>query len=320
MSRTAQQDVGQVSVVVINYNGLARLQKALPSITALEGRPEIICVDNGSSDGSLELLAATEGVTLLKSPRPREKNFACNYGAQHATGRYILLLDNDVVLTEPDILQRLIERYQSNADTGAISLAYVNEGATQSRGYGAPLGYYFIKEVPELALSEVMAKDAEAMAFPMGIAVFIEKELWQQAGGYDDFLKFGGDDNDLGIRLQMMGRRNYLYAKGLQVHVGMSERADNALYALKLKEMFFAHLYTVFKNYALLNMLITLCGLSLFGLLKSLKQGLCRRSFSVFWAVFAGFLLFLKNLPHASAKRRQIQAWRKVKEDVFLKS
>ena len=113
-------------------------------------------------------------------------------------------------------------RYTSN--TGAIGLAFYDEGTLYTKGYGGYLGYYFIKRVKAIPVENVRGHDASEIAFPEGKGLFISKERWIGVGGYDENLVFGGDDNDLGIKLWIMGYKNYLYSKSIQTHFRVFER------------------------------------------------------------------------------------------------
>ena len=132
-------------------------------------------------------------------------------------------------------------------------------------------------------------------------------------------MKFGGDDSDLGMKSWMMGYKNYLYSKTIQFHIGISERKDNNKYSLKTKEVIYANLFTIVKNYKFSNMIIVLLVHSLFKFLKSVKQSLFRLDIHPFLAFFSGYYLFLRNLPVAFKKRKETQSKRVMRDDVFLK-
>ncbi len=309
-----------ISVVMLNYNGLKYLERTIQPILELDyPNYEFIIVDNGSTDGSLEFINKFERIRLIQSPRLREKNFACNYAIKNAKGDYILLLDNDILIQEKTILNSLIVRCTICERVGSIGLSLIEEGYKKSKSYGQYMGLYFTKETKKIDIKLISHYDNINIGFPSGGALFIKKFLWQQVGGYDDHLKFGGDDNDLGIKLWIFGFRNYLYSKSIQIHLGLPERQDTKKYSLKSKDMFYAHLYTIVKNYSLTNMIITLCCYSCFAFIKSIKQSIQRSHAGPFQAFFQGYYLFLRDLPIAIRKRKEIQSKRIIKRDIFLK-
>jgi len=308
----------KISVVMLNYNGLQYLKKTIPAILKLDyPNYEFILVDNGSTDGSIEFVKKHKKVKLVKSPRVREKNFACNYAIKRAKGEYVFLMDNDALITNSDLLFDLIERYKRK--TGVIGLSFYDIGSTKSKSYGDYLGYYFIKSKKMLPLEKLKEYDNCQIGYPEGKALFIKKSRWVKVGGYDDYLKFGGDDNDLGIKSWLFGYENVLYSKHQQIHLGLPERQDNKKYALKFKEMFYAHLYTITKNYSFFNMILTIIGYSIFSFFKSIKQSFCRASLTPLFSFVQGYYLFLINLPAAVKKRKEVQSSRVVKKDIFLK-
>jgi glycosyltransferase involved in cell wall biosynthesis len=307
-----------ISVVMVNYNGLQYLKETIPPILNLAySHYEFILVDNGSTDGSLEYIKSFDNIKLVQSPKLREKNFACNYAINKSRGEYILLMDNDALIQDVDILLKLRRRYTE--ETGVIGLSSYDKNTTKSTCYGNYLGFYFTKEKKAVLIKDLFLFDKIKIGFPAGQSLFISKKKWIEVGGYDEYLKFGGDDTDLGIKLWLMGYQNFLYSETVQIHLGLPERQDNNKYALKWKEVFYAHLYTIVKNYLFFNMIVTLIGYSIFGFLKSLKQSIQRKHLGVFLAFFKGYYLFLKSLPIAMKKRREMQSKRVIKNDIFLK-
>jgi GT2 family glycosyltransferase len=305
---------------MLNYNGLKYLKRTIPPILKLDyPNYEFIIVDNGSTDGSIEFINKFKRIRLIKSPRLREKNFACNYAIKRAKGGYILLLDNDIIIREKRVLHSLMNNYYGLDKPGTLSFAYTNEGENLSKGYGCFFSYYFNREILYLNKNQIININNIKVGSPAGIGLFIKSSLWKDLGGYDDNLIFGGDDNDLGIKVWLMGYKNYLYSKTIQTHLGFVERQDNKKYPLRFKEIFYAHLYTVVKDFKFFNMVTTILGHSTFMFLKSIKQSFSRRHLGPFISFFQGYFLFLKNLPVALKKRKEIQSKRVIKEDIFLK-
>ncbi|NJD76811.1 MAG: glycosyltransferase family 2 protein, partial [Candidatus Methanoperedens sp.] len=127
------EDFPEVSIVMLNYNGVQFLQRTIQPVLELDySNYEFVIVDNGSTDGSLEFIKKFGKIRLIQSPRLREKNFACNYAIKSAQGEYILLLDNDILLTSKDIIKYLLEYSKNIESFGCFGLSLINENENES--------------------------------------------------------------------------------------------------------------------------------------------------------------------------------------------
>src|SRR5690606_39549037 len=94
-------DLGLVSVIIPSYNRVLYIREAIESIYIQNYSPvEVIVVDDGSTDGSYELLCDLSGAfgfRLLTHPNRinRGQSAAINLGIRNATGQYISVLDSD---------------------------------------------------------------------------------------------------------------------------------------------------------------------------------------------------------------------------------
>ena len=97
-----------VSVIVVNWNGQAHLGRCLAALAAQTFHDfEVIVVDNGSSDGSAEIVGARwPHYRLLRQDRNLGFAAANNIGARAARGAWLALLNNDA-FPEPDWLEKL---------------------------------------------------------------------------------------------------------------------------------------------------------------------------------------------------------------------
>jgi hypothetical protein len=111
-----------VSVVIVSYNSLAWLPACLASLRLQTYRPlEIIAIDNASTDGSAEWLAAHQAeLALLRLERPCSLSRAINRGIEAARGEYILLLNPDVTL-DAQAVAFMVETARNDASIAAVA-------------------------------------------------------------------------------------------------------------------------------------------------------------------------------------------------------
>ncbi len=214
----------QVSFVIPLYNCLSFTRETVASLQATLPRGlahEIILVDDGSTDGTREWLAElTAPFRVVLNERNLGYAAANNRGAALATGKYLALLNNDLVLTpgwlEPMLgaLQQLASRaglvgnVQRNARTGAIDHAgiFINLKGKPEHAREFPSGFarFFTTVLPADAVT--------------GACLLLERSLWQQLGGFDVGYVNGCEDVDLCFRAGAAGRINAVALRSVIGH------------------------------------------------------------------------------------------------------
>ncbi|MCK9253665.1 MAG: glycosyltransferase [Clostridiales bacterium] len=116
----------RVTVIIPAYNEAKRLPALLASLKAQDIRPhELIVVDDASTDATRSI-AQQAGFHVLDADTALSdwvgKSRACWSGAQAATGDWLLFLDADTRLSEPDSLRRILTTFQSLGGRGGLSL------------------------------------------------------------------------------------------------------------------------------------------------------------------------------------------------------
>lgn len=111
------------SVITLNWNRKEDLVRTLDSIRGQTYEPrEIIVVDNGSSDGSAATIKTSyPDVRLIELPENAGVE-GYNHGMRQAHGDYILLIDNDMDLLQPDTLEQALAYLESSPRLGAVAL------------------------------------------------------------------------------------------------------------------------------------------------------------------------------------------------------
>jgi GT2 family glycosyltransferase/tetratricopeptide (TPR) repeat protein/2-polyprenyl-3-methyl-5-hydroxy-6-metoxy-1,4-benzoquinol methylase len=108
------------SIIIVTYNELAYTRLCIDSLRLRTDEPyELIFVDNGSTDGTVDYLNSLEEVTVIANPDNRGFPAAANQGIRAAKGNQILLLNNDTVLTT-GWLRRMLDLLDRQPEVGLV--------------------------------------------------------------------------------------------------------------------------------------------------------------------------------------------------------
>jgi GT2 family glycosyltransferase len=149
----AQRYAADVSVVIVNYNSRAMLERTLR--TLYESRQhstlDVIVVDNGSRDGSLELVRERfPQVRLVANSANVGLTRANNQGMELARGRFLLLLNNDTIIL-PGAVDALVRYLDANPQVGAAGGKVLNiDGTIQGtvKAHPTPMAALFGRHSP----------------------------------------------------------------------------------------------------------------------------------------------------------------------------
>ena len=144
-----------VSIIILTFNQLKYTKECVESIRKHTPEPhEIIFVDNGSTDVTgkwlKKLVENNSNYRLIANKKNLGFSKGCNQGIEASTGEYILLLNNDVVVTE-NWLAGMLECIKSAPDIGIVGPMTNNISGPQ--------------QVPAVGYSSVDGLSEYAMAF-----------------------------------------------------------------------------------------------------------------------------------------------------------
>jgi len=224
-----------LSIILVNYNGGARLQQTLGSLFATtEGLAmEVFLVDNGSTDGSLEA-ARREFPDVQVIENGANLGFAAanNCALRLARGQYLLLLNPDVEL-QPGAVQTALDYMAAHPDVGILGpRVLLPDGRLDKpcrRSFKTPAIYfyktvglsalfpksprfnrYYMGYLPEDQLAEV---DAVIGAFLM-----IRRECVEQIGLLDERFFIYCEDEDWCFRAKRAGWKVVYNPQAVVIH------------------------------------------------------------------------------------------------------
>jgi len=208
-SLSAYDPAVPVSVIVVNWNGRDHLDTCFASILA-QALPdvELIMVDNGSSDGSIDHVRARFGAAVRIVGLPDNVGYgaALNAGMRLARGRYLFILNNDTEL-EPSCVGELhaaAERYPTAGSFAPKILAFDDRHRIDNVGHllyadGLSRGRGRLEED-----HGQYDRDEEILLFS-GCAALLRREMLAAVGTFDEDLFAYCEDTDLGLRAQLAG-------------------------------------------------------------------------------------------------------------------
>ena len=204
----------KVSVVIPSFNGEKLLKKNLPYLLRAMGNlsnfiKEIIVVDDGSSDNSVDLIKNKfPQVKLVRHKINRGFSASVNLGVKIAKGDLVCLINNDVI-PENNFLANTLGHFEKE-DTFAVSL--------HEEGYGWAEGVFregYIMHSPGKEDTKV-----HSTFWVNGGSGVFRKSLWKKLGGMDDKLlsPFYWEDLDICYRAIKRGLKLYWEPRARVLH------------------------------------------------------------------------------------------------------
>jgi GT2 family glycosyltransferase len=198
-------------VVVVNWNGKETLRKCLTTFFANTKPQEakIILVDNGSTDGSVEMLQENfPQIKLMKNQENKGFSIANNQGIRAALtegAKQILLLNNDIEITNDKWLQTLNAILESDSRFGVVGckLLYPNGRLQHAGGVIALHGAYHRGEHDE---DRCQYDKVEIVDYVTGAVLLIKSKVILEIGLLDEgYSPIYCEDSDWCVRARLYG-------------------------------------------------------------------------------------------------------------------
>lgn len=212
MSSVDNVAVPHIACVILNWNGRATIRRCVESVRSSNGvRVEVVIVDNGSLDGSLEELRGIHSdIHFIMLERNLGLAATRNMGIRWAMERELPLvsfLDDDATV-DSTTLKKLAESLIRNPDSGVITPRIYSGDGTGVIWYdggrlvwfGRPAHRNMWRGKDEIGSGEIVES-----AFATGCCMMIRTEVLKRVGSLDEEFFVYGEDADLSFRVRAGG-------------------------------------------------------------------------------------------------------------------
>lgn len=208
------------SIIIVTYNKLDYTKLCISSIRqhTEPGSYEIIVVDNQSIDGTRDWLLEQEDVRVVLNDDNAGFPRGCNQGIELARGDYILLLNNDTIVT-PRWLANMLACFAKDETVGAVGTVTNSCSNFQE----IPVTYRNLDEMQRFASNYNMSNPSlwEERLRLIGFNMMIRRDVMNRVGPLDEQFTPGNyEDDDLSYRIRLEGFRLMLCKDTFIHHFG----------------------------------------------------------------------------------------------------
>lgn len=306
-----------VSIIIINWNGGKVLEDCLNYLSKIKyPNTELIIVDNGSTDGSLNFLK-NQSIKLIKNHKNLGFAPANNQALKFCHGKYILLLNNDTKV-HPIFLNLLVSKMESDPKIGVIQPKIF---LMDKPGYLDNAGSFFTRigflEHWGFGRKDGSEFNVETEIFSAkGACMLIRKEVVNKVGLFDeDFFSYF-EESDFCWRVWLAGWRIIYFPKTFIYHkLGFTIRRLNVgnlnfhyyknRIASLIKNLEFKNLIIILPTHLLISI-----GIAVAFLIKLQPKNS--------WMIVKAIWWNLISVNKIIKKRQKVQSLRKLSDDIIF--
>lgn len=212
-----------LSIIIVTWNTVQITLKCVQTINKFLDNPEIIIVDNGSKDNTVELLSKEKNVKVVENHANLGFAKANNIGLHYASHKYILFMNSDIELIDNSI-NDLFKYFQDKNKIGIIGPKFLNPDLTEQASVfpkqsaiNAFREFYLNQKNSYSKYTPNTEKPIKVWAISGG-CILTRKSFFTSIGGWNEKYFFYFEDMDLCRKINKIGKNVIYYPSCKIIH------------------------------------------------------------------------------------------------------
>ncbi|MDD2482720.1 MAG: glycosyltransferase family 2 protein [Candidatus Shapirobacteria bacterium] len=213
----------KLSIIIVTWNTAEITKKCVQTINKFLDNPEIILVDNGSTDNTVELLSQEKNIKIIKNNSNLGFSKANNIGLKEASNEYVIFMNSDIELMDNSVNDLLVY-FKDKKNIGIIGPKFLNPDLT-------PQASVFPKQSAFNAFKEfwLNQKNSYSKYIPStknpikvwavsGGFILTRKSFFKSIGAWNEKYFFYFEDMDLCRKINKIGKDVVFYPQCQIIH------------------------------------------------------------------------------------------------------
>lgn len=303
-----------VFIVVLNWDAWRMTEECLKSLAKQSTPHKILVVDNGSIDGSTELIEKKyPKVHLIKESINHGFAGGVNIGIKYALseGADMIALFNNDATADKDWLTHLVKTLSSDKELGAVGGKLLRQGGDLIDSTGDQYSIWGLPIARQRNKKSVKAINSSGKVFGATAGACLYKaDMLKDVGYFDEKFFAYYEDTDFNFRMQLKGWEVAYEPRAIAYHKigGTSGKISGFTTMQTMKNLpilFFKDVPIRLMPVMLPRFTLAYYLIFFNSLLKKSRR----------WPAIKGHFLWLKNIPYTIKARREVQAGKKVRDN-----
>jgi GT2 family glycosyltransferase len=213
----------QLSIIIVTWNTSQITQKCVETINKYIPNQEIIVVDNGSQDNTVQLLSKIKNVKVIENHVNLGFAKANNIGFKYTTSDYIVFMNSDIELIDKSFLD-MTNYFKNNPNIGLIGPKFLNPDLTPQASVFPPqtalnaFKEFWLNQKDAYSKYLPNTKEPTKVSYISGGCILVNKDFFQKIGKWNEKYFFYFEDMDLCRQVRRLRKEIIFYPKCLVIH------------------------------------------------------------------------------------------------------